>query len=512
MKHIYNPLIFLNLFFLFFNSITYSSSEYPYHTNNAPEIRINLNYPQSDLKPLLHFGFSSRHVGNIAHNNLPKILSHNHNYSTKQNSSTLENIVALPLHNNVSVLHYVYDSVKLQRHTMLEQFTHNYPEAHATYFKKYFINETSKTYLSANDIDISMFESCEGNPLQHAIHHEFIMLADTTAHLWNERFYSSEIKELTTVIADFAGAGTSFNHIGEATKAMALADAGWAILDCIQAAGEGIIEGLSVVGSSVSHPVKTIQNFADAAVNCGYYLGIALKEINCVTEAIICGDFDIAQNRYNLWSEHCKNFAHMLSEQCQELTLRDIVKIVARSAIESYATTRAINGFSTFFNRAHLSAAKITNKIRTGAQESTLLMSSEGIPVRIAQETLRQAKKIPRTNDKFLQVLSQFESQKIKIGRITCLLDKKGLKHILERHHPLYWNGSLTKTQTFFNNKTTTEDIISVIKQVIKQNKKLILTQGTTRKYQIDGIIKNITYRVGFDNGRIGQFYIPLKQ
>ena len=50
-----------------------------------------------------------------------------------------------------------------------------------------------------------------------------------------------------------------------------------------------------------------------------------------------------------------------------------------------------------------------------------------------------------------------------------------------------------------------------MIKQIIKQNRKLIIQKGTVGKYQIDGIFKNKKYIVGFDNGRIGQLYVSLK-
>ncbi|HEX4069318.1 MAG TPA: hypothetical protein VHX42_04425, partial [Candidatus Babeliales bacterium] len=78
-------------------------------------------------------------------------------------------------------------------------------------------------------------------------------------------------------------------------------------------------------------------------------------------------------------------------------------------------------------------------------------------------------------------------------------------------HHPLYWDGSLTTIQTFLDKKTTVQDIIHIIKQTIKQNKQFIL-QNKSKRYQIDGIIKNIKYTVGFERGRVGQFFIPINQ
>lgn len=500
MKCMYKHLKRLTFFSLFISSI--SSTEYHRLENNTPESKIHFNIPRSKSPEPQPFPSSSRNrqLYHLLKNNFMQQAPSPHMYN--QNFS---------FPNNFSALSYVHNGFRIQRQNAIEQFTHNNPDIHTIYYQNYFLPELSKQYLTAHNIDIEPFTSCEGNALQHVIHQEFIVLTDTTARLWNERKNSADIKELTSVIADFTSAGVSFNHIGELHKAMTLADAGWAILDCIQAAGEGFIEGIASTTHTILHPIEAAQNLTQTITTCGYYLGIAFNEINTVANALGNGNFDVAYNRYNVWSEHCKNVAQVLTEQCKDLKLRDVIKAITQTAVECYATTRALNGFSTFFKHAHRNAAQIAQKISNGAQESTLLMSTEGIPVRVAQEVITQTK-LPRSNDKLLQMLSKFESQKIKVGKITCVLDKRGLKHILERHHPLYWNGTTKGFQTFLHEKTTIQDIVRIIKQVIKQNREIILKKGTNNMYRVDGVIKNVRYVVGFEDGRIGQFYIPLKQ
>jgi hypothetical protein len=497
----YQQLKILISFFLF-TSLYAKSFEYYTSENNIPEMNISFEKPCSKTQGIpSHFHLRDRQLYRLIQNNISQQTSPSY-YS--------QNTYAV-LTDNISAIYSVHNGFKAQRQNAIEQFTHNNSDVCAIYYKNYFLPELSKKYLIAHNIDLEPFTSCEGNALQHSIHQEFIVLTDTTAHLWNERKNSSDVQELTTVIANFASAGVSFNHMGNIQKATTLADAGWAILDCIQAAGEGFIEGIASTTRTILHPIEAAQNLTHTITTCGYYLGIAFNEINTVAHALGDGKFDIAYNKYNIWSEHCKNITQALTEQCRDLKLRDVIKAVTQSAVECYATTRALNGFSTLFKHAHRNAAHIAQKISNGAQESTFLMSTEGIPIRIAQEVITQAEKLPRANDKLLQVLSKFESQKIKVGNITCVLDKSGLKHILERHHPLYWDGSLTTIQTFLDKKTTVQDIIHIIKQTIKQNKQFIL-QNKSKRYQIDGIIKNIKYTVGFERGRVGQFFIPINQ
>lgn len=66
-----------------------------------------------------------------------------------------------------------------------------------------------------------------------------------------------------------------------------------------------------------------------------------------------------------------------------------------------------------------------------------------------------------------VNALSNFQSSPMKFGSNTFLLDKSGMKHILERHHPNYWDGSVKAQQTFFDASMSIEDITSAIKSVI---------------------------------------------
>ena len=85
-------------------------------------------------------------------------------------------------------------------------------------------------------------------------------------------------------------------------------------------------------------------------------------------------------------------------------------------------------------------------------------------------------------------------------------MDKKGIKHILSRHHPKFWDGSIKRTQTFFSKNLTVSDIKRGIGSVIEQNREAILKNGSSGG-QYKGIVDGIERTIGFTNGRIGQFY-----
>ena len=90
---------------------------------------------------------------------------------------------------------------------------------------------------------------------------------------------------------------------------------------------------------------------------------------------------------------------------------------------------------------------------------------------------------------------------------LDLLLDKKGLQHVLKRHHPKYWDGSIKKAQSFFKPGMTIGQIEGSIMSVLKQNRKRIISKGNMGMYQIEGVVDGVTYKLGINNGRIGQFY-----
>lgn len=103
--------------------------------------------------------------------------------------------------------------------------------------------------------------------------------------------------------------------------------------------------------------------------------------------------------------------------------------------------------------------------------------------------------------------LKTFQSRKYIFGGQSFLIDKRGMKHILERHHPNLWDGSVKAQQSFFNKEMTVNDVADAIESIMKQNREELTKKGTKFSYQIRGIYEGQQYVVGFQKGRVGQFY-----
>ncbi|MES4901019.1 MULTISPECIES: hypothetical protein [unclassified Streptomyces] len=106
-----------------------------------------------------------------------------------------------------------------------------------------------------------------------------------------------------------------------------------------------------------------------------------------------------------------------------------------------------------------------------------------------------------------LPALRDWNSQRFQFGNQTFLLDKKGMEHILTRHHPKYWDGSTKKDQSFFDSRMSVKDVQNAIGEVLRQNREKLVQRGSRGMYQIQGKVDGVEYVLGLNRGRVGQFY-----
>lgn len=103
-----------------------------------------------------------------------------------------------------------------------------------------------------------------------------------------------------------------------------------------------------------------------------------------------------------------------------------------------------------------------------------------------------------------VNVLNSFQGKRYTFGSNTFILDRAALTHILQRHHPEFWNGSVKSTQTFLCPDMKINEIVNNISEILKQNRnELIKPNATVGMRQLRGN----GHTVGLKNGRVGQFY-----
>jgi RHS repeat-associated protein len=127
-------------------------------------------------------------------------------------------------------------------------------------------------------------------------------------------------------------------------------------------------------------------------------------------------------------------------------------------------------------------------------------LSNSGVPLYMASN--RAADPMAVVN-----ALSDWNSRRHYINGQNLLLDKAGLKHILERHHPSFWDGTTRASQSFFPKNMSVYEIENAISEVLKQNPARIGEIGANGIGPMTGVVNGVRYQLGLNRGRIGQFY-----
>lgn len=66
--------------------------------------------------------------------------------------------------------------------------------------------------------------------------------------------------------------------------------------------------------------------------------------------------------------------------------------------------------------------------------------------------------------------LKNYKTKKWNVAGNIISFDKRGMKHVLERHHPKFWDGTTKSMQTFLNENLTVNDVKDIVSEIIKQN------------------------------------------
>lgn len=103
--------------------------------------------------------------------------------------------------------------------------------------------------------------------------------------------------------------------------------------------------------------------------------------------------------------------------------------------------------------------------------------------------------------------LKNFTTATYKSGSHTFKLTKTDMKHMLERHHPKYWNGTAKSTQTFYNPNLSVNQVKDIAISIAKQNSKTLSSKGTNSTFQVEGKVNGVKYVLGIQKGHIHQLY-----
>ncbi|MFJ7661652.1 hypothetical protein ACIQXW_04550 [Lysinibacillus sp. NPDC097162] len=142
------------------------------------------------------------------------------------------------------------------------------------------------------------------------------------------------------------------------------------------------------------------------------------------------------------------------------------------------------------------------NKPRFLPLVARLVLSGGKYVIRWGSKVFKKAPKSKVSN-----ALTNFETATFRAGSHTFRLTKPDMEHMLTRHHPKYWDGSIRGNQSFYNPNLSVDDVKSIALNIAKQNNTILAKKGTNGMFRVEGQVDGVKYVLGIKDGHIRQLY-----
>ncbi|MGW2090852.1 polymorphic toxin-type HINT domain-containing protein [Promicromonospora sukumoe] len=116
-------------------------------------------------------------------------------------------------------------------------------------------------------------------------------------------------------------------------------------------------------------------------------------------------------------------------------------------------------------------------------------------------------------NSGCLAVLKNWRPKTFRYGSATLVLQRGDIQHILERHHPTYFDPAQARARNdLFRESRTVDDIVGLIDEVVRKraDELSIISRRADPEDQtgsVDAMIDGVTYRLAVDQGAIKTFH-----
>lgn len=236
----------------------------------------------------------------------------------------------------------------------------------------------------------------EGGHLQHHLVDETISVVDTTI--------SSNLNEnLQDAVIELANASLTSNKSGDVVTASRTLDACWAIIDfgkkavgyayrtvtthgplIAQGMYDGVSESLRGAAHAVCHPLATAEDIGNSFVTVGYCLGKAIY-----SAAEYEGVADLGETHPHIACAMVQKLVDepsvlpILYEQAKTMSTQDVARVGTKTVVDMMLLHGAIKVVSVIAKEA---LPVFLSCMRKGAQSADIAITTEGIPVRCAEE------------------------------------------------------------------------------------------------------------------------------
>ncbi|NNE95550.1 MAG: hypothetical protein HKN24_05925, partial [Acidimicrobiales bacterium] len=109
---------------------------------------------------------------------------------------------------------------------------------------------------------------------------------------------------------------------------------------------------------------------------------------------------------------------------------------------------------------------------------------------------------------KAANALRDWQSPVIRIGDRVITIPKERMIHILTRHHPDFWEGTVRSRQSFLPKSWTVDDIEAAIRHALSENRERVLHRSEGKPVDLHGTINGRAYSGVVQDGVVQQFYL----
>ena len=116
-------------------------------------------------------------------------------------------------------------------------------------------------------------------------------------------------------------------------------------------------------------------------------------------------------------------------------------------------------------------------------------------------------------NSGCLAVLKNWRPKTFRYGSATLVLQRGDIQHILERHHPTYFDPAQARARNdLFRESRTVDDIVSLIDEVVRNRTDELAAisrrvDPEDQTGRVEAMIDGVTYRLAVDQGAIKTFH-----
>lgn len=273
--------------------------------------------------------------------------------------------------------------------------------------KRYQLPSHIAQFARNQHIDITEYQTCYGNQLQHIIHQECLQGLDSLAALSE----TSLIYDYRECLGRCIDAAREYNQIGIVDKAAMILDFCWSLFDYGKAIAEGTVEGLvGAVRDIYDHPAQAML----CAIAGEYVFAYQLSKVllNVADIGVSCMiDFEQGKKEWDDYIAPLTQFIDAIANK--EISIRDGLKSAMQCAVQWKAQSVFLKGMHALYKNTKIKACDFAKNNPLMSPEQ-YMETPEGVVFKVLHYDVRDTEKLKNINPNQLKNKLEWTSHGFK--------------------------------------------------------------------------------------------------